>query len=723
MRYSKIIIAALMAMAVSIPLVTSCGWLEDVFGTPQIEGSVLAIVVGSVRDSDFNAVNGALVRVGADGPATMTDNSGHFLINVPSGSWYLEIMKDDYCTRMTSSIYVDADNRIAEINTVLYNHDESSYGGILGQVALDGASDLSGATVRIAGTETASDSDSSGWYHMLKLTSGTYNLNIERHGYTSSQTSDISVRAGEITRVDFSLNDSSSPWAFEIHPKEDHVRTVDVELEIDAYDDGSGVAEMLLSQQQNFYDTTDNNWQPYLDETTFTIADTEGKQYIYAKVRDGAGRQSNVIMTAVTLDKTPPPAVQDFMKISSPGEYPVKLTWTDTMDSGDGQVVEYDIRFNKGPITTANWFDLPGASEEPAPGSGGTLQANVWDIYEDGTYNFAIRAIDRAGNLSPVSNIVSDTLTRTLKALVPDGQNGMLVYDIPSMNPASTTGGNPVAMVPTDTGDMRGIEMLGPFAYVANYLKGMQIMDTNTPTGPSWINTSIAPPYHCTQVETNFNKEKGKMYMYMLSYSGGLYIFDMTGNSFPTPEFVNLIFVSTPMDVLVDDDIVFLAAGTNGVYIYDIKDPEDPQLLSQVTNQDQAKAIDVYGDYLYVASDSAGLQVVDISDLEDPRMVCTVPMEHARDVVAQKNYAYVANYEETRGLVIVNVMDPETPWIYQELDIKMSGSGKARTISKLGHYAYVCDGDFKIIDVADPAAPSIVFEGITPGIARNARVR
>ena len=85
---------------------------------------------------------------------------------------------------------------------------------------------------------------------------------------------------------------------------------------------------------------------------------------------------------------------------------PVTLSWTAPGDDGDaGTAAAYDLRFSRTPIADLAAFNAatPGAGE-PEPQASGKLESFEVNV-APGTWYFALRARDEAGNVSGISNV------------------------------------------------------------------------------------------------------------------------------------------------------------------------------------------------------------------------------------------------------------------------------------------------------------------------------
>jgi hypothetical protein len=92
----------------------------------------------------------------------------------------------------------------------------------------------------------------------------------------------------------------------------------------------------------------------------------------------------------------------------------LKLTWTAPGDDGwQGQAMVYDIRYLDEPIDDSNWNQAISLNGKPLPSP-----AETWEQFipedlltslqtEGKTYYFALQTRDEAGNISPISNVVS----------------------------------------------------------------------------------------------------------------------------------------------------------------------------------------------------------------------------------------------------------------------------------------------------------------------------
>jgi chitodextrinase len=130
-----------------------------------------------------------------------------------------------------------------------------------------------------------------------------------------------------------------------------------------------------------------------------------------------------LFVSAIALadsDTTAPSAINN-LNATSITQSSVVLDWTSTGDDGViGTSTSYDIRYSTGLITSGNWALATQVSGEPVPqvaGSGETM--TVSGLAPSTTYYFAIEAIDEAGNISPLSNVITFTTLVAADTIAP----------------------------------------------------------------------------------------------------------------------------------------------------------------------------------------------------------------------------------------------------------------------------------------------------------------
>lgn len=100
----------------------------------------------------------------------------------------------------------------------------------------------------------------------------------------------------------------------------------------------------------------------------------------------------------------------------------IRLTWTAPRDIGpDSKAAEYDLRYSTDSITEENWLQALQVSGEPIPEINGVVQScYVSGLIENTKYYFAIKSVDRSGNWSKISNVVSKMAQRYARGDIND---------------------------------------------------------------------------------------------------------------------------------------------------------------------------------------------------------------------------------------------------------------------------------------------------------------
>lgn len=105
-------------------------------------------------------------------------------------------------------------------------------------------------------------------------------------------------------------------------------------------------------------------------------------------------------------DTVPPATISD-LAVTSPLGRVVTVTWTAPGDDGtQGRVTAYSLRYAAAPLIRENW-DSAGVVPSPSvpKASGQTEEQDIFGL-SDGTWHFALKAVDDAGNWSGISNVV-----------------------------------------------------------------------------------------------------------------------------------------------------------------------------------------------------------------------------------------------------------------------------------------------------------------------------
>jgi len=131
-----------------------------------------------------------------------------------------------------------------------------------------------------------------------------------------------------------------------------------------------------------------------------------------------SGGRLNIARAMDNNDFTAPGMITD-LAISITGTDFIRLTWHATGDDGNqGQANRYDIRYSDSLINSSNFNSADVVLNKMIPAPAGTIENfSVTGLQINSGYYFAIKAIDKAGNISDISNVVT---SRTEEILFPD---------------------------------------------------------------------------------------------------------------------------------------------------------------------------------------------------------------------------------------------------------------------------------------------------------------
>jgi len=192
------------------------------------------------------------------------------------------------------------------------------------------------------------------------------------------------------------------------------------------------------------------------------------------------------------------------------------------------------------------------------------------------------------------------------------------------------------------------VYVYGSYAYVADHVGGLRVIDISTPTAP---------------VEVGY--------------------YDTGGRA---------------MGVVVSGYYAYIADCSSGFLVIDVSDPSTPFLVGSSTG-DLEVGVYLSGSYAYLVG--VGLDIIDISSPSSPSEVgfYDFDTDNTVDVYVSGSYAYVANF--FYGLHILDVSSASSP---SELGF-YDGHFRNMHVCVSGSYAYTTGNDFRVIDVSSPSSP------------------
>ncbi|HQM14155.1 MAG: LVIVD repeat protein [Chloroflexi bacterium ADurb.Bin360] len=277
-------------------------------------------------------------------------------------------------------------------------------------------------------------------------------------------------------------------------------------------------------------------------------------------------------------------------------------------------------------------------------------------------------------------------------AYIGDRWSGLRIVDV-------STPEQPVEVGSWETwGWVHGVAVSGGYAYLAT-TEGLVVIDVADPTSPVYHGGLATPGYGQRLVVRGG-------YVYYADGSAGLRIIDVSN---PTvPKEVGHCETISAEDVAVAGNYAYVASNKDGNFlkVVDVSNPAQPQ---QVASSDHLggwiNAVEVSGNYVFLNTHER-VRIIDISNPLEPNPVgfYDVPGRSAQDVKVAGNYAYVT-CDFDGGLRVVDVSAPDSP-----IEVGAWGTlGVTGGVAAVDDYAYISrSGLSSIVDVTDPAYPTVV---------------
>lgn len=201
--------------------------------------------------------------------------------------------------------------------------------------------------------------------------------------------------------------------------------------------------------------------------------------------------------------------------------------------------------------------------------------------------------------------------------------------------------------------------------------------------------------------------------------SNGFRVFDLSDKNNPQ----QVGFDLTPGSLVAVKDTLAIyipksMTANNPVNIMNITNPEQPAKIGQYMAPVMTFDLALKGNYAFVACWWDGFRVVDFSNPQSPVLkshkfgwfngaIPGVDFCYVQALDIYGDYLYLVDYmpfenEDTKGLYIFNISDPENP---QFISRYAALNSVAQDIRALGDYVYIADGSggMEVINVSDPS--------------------
>jgi hypothetical protein len=255
---------------------------------------------------------------------------------------------------------------------------------------------------------------------------------------------------------------------------------------------------------------------------------------------------------------------------------------------------------------------------------------------------------------------------------VADGEGGIRIFDI--TNPLSPVeqGWEPSIL------DPRSVAVKDHLAFVAGGSQGLGVINVRNPVEPilSGGFRTVGDANHIT-IAGNF----------LYASSDRLDILDISN---PTRPAAVGTYKRRGFPVIAGD-VLYLAAGTEGLAAVDISNPAAPVELDLLNLPGEANAVAVDGDFAYVANSDGKLQKINVSDPSALSLENSVFAQSATEIVVSEGYAALAGRSEV-SFYDLTQPTPEQVFSYSILvddGTECSGSGTVKGLAAEGDRVYV----------------------------------
>ena len=272
-------------------------------------------------------------------------------------------------------------------------------------------------------------------------------------------------------------------------------------------------------------------------------------------------------------------------------------------------------------------------------------------------------------------------------------------------------------------GEAFGVTGTGDMIYVADWEKGLQMIDVSDPETPVIAGNFDTNHYSFSYDGRNYHVEyavgvaaKGTIVYVALGGHDMLLAIDASDPANPVITGLSEI-PAEPLHLFRAGGIAYLTTlNDQGIYMFDIGNPASPVAIAVLNPPGETENVDADGNKAYVADGSAGLQIYDITHPAVPALAghLETPGGYASAVAADGNMAYVAVYyadTATNRLLAVDTSDPANPVITGSIILPAYAIDADAAYGKV----YVADTTGRrTIDVSNPGSPVLVSSINTP---------
>ncbi|MBY8995981.1 MAG: hypothetical protein KGD59_15635, partial [Candidatus Heimdallarchaeota archaeon] len=245
---------------------------------------------------------------------------------------------------------------------------------------------------------------------------------------------------------------------------------------------------------------------------------------------------------------------------------------------------------------------------------------------------------------------------------------------------------NPVKLGEFNGSYYEDLVVSNDIAFISATTFGYSILNCTNPTTIIEI-VNIDTGQRITDIFADSN------YFYLISGTRGVELFSI--ESLPLVQIEARFGAGDIDEILIENNIAYLANGYGGVVIVNVSNPQSPEKLGVFNEGGRTYGLCYSNELLLVANDELGLQILDVRNpIQPTKLSALYDGGNARSVAVRGNRAYLADGSD--GFEIIDISNPESPFeIFQGEDVPFISESFSK-IEVMDDYAYLFDTDIGV---------------------------
>jgi len=183
---------------------------------------------------------------------------------------------------------------------------------------------------------------------------------------------------------------------------------------------------------------------------------------------------------------------------------------------------------------------------------------------------------------------------------------------------------------------------------------------------------------------------------------GVLYIYDLSSPIEPDL-MATVEFDSTPREIRLFDSTLYVSTPRDGIYLLNISDISNPEIVSHLNRQANFQDIELYGDYALTVGWGKGLSIFDLTEPASPRLVRTFDAFGADKIIIDDTVAYAGG---SHGVRLLDISNPLDPALINQIAVRPKTRGFDYDNGRL--YVVDADSGLYMYDVSSPENPMLL---------------